>query len=314
LLMSINRRVSVNLSSVRSKLLIKCFGKLNKVFIKPTTDLKTLRMRYDQLFSRPRSVLVKRHKGSSVVKGSDGNSNFEWLSVWPDDKRKTILYIHGGGYVLGSLSSYRNLGLDLSKSTGCKVLNLNYRLAPESPYPAAIDDVLHAYKWLLEQGEKPEDIIFSGDSAGGGLTIASFMKIRDQKLPMPKAGICFSPWTDLTFSGESPRENWKTEIMVNPLHPPGWVNSYVGKDSAKNPYISPLFGDVSGLPPLLIQVSTAEAIYDDSTRFANLAANTDTKITLQEWDDMPHVWQMMASVLPEGRDALNKVGKFVEAL
>jgi acetyl esterase/lipase len=230
----------------------------------------------------------------------------------PDaDLSRTILYVHGGGYVIGSAKGYRSLGARLSKASRARVLLVDYRLAPEHPHPAAVDDAVAAYRWLLAQGCQPSKIAVSGDSAGGGLTIATLVAIRDAKLPTPCAGACISPWVDLEGIGES----MTTKDAIDPMvHKAGLVEMaklYLNGQNPRTPLAAPLYADLSGLPPLLIQVGTAETLLDDSNRLAERARKAGVKVTLEPWEKMIHVWHVFAPILDEGQQAIERIGQFV---
>lgn len=219
------------------------------------------------------------------------------------------LYLHGGGYVMGSLNTHHELMGRIARSTNAQVLGLDYRLAPEHPYPAAVDDAVGAYQWILEQGITPERIVIAGDSAGGGLTLATLLAIRDHKLPMPAGAVLFSPWTDLTSSGASVRTRADTDPMIGPEVLLPMAAHYVGKQSSNTPGISPLFADLGGLPPLLIQVGDAEVLLDDSTRLHERAQAAGVNSTLHVFPEAFHVFQAVP-ILPESTEALAEVGAF----
>ncbi|MGH7960204.1 MAG: alpha/beta hydrolase [Candidatus Binatia bacterium] len=235
----------------------------------------------------------------------------EWIVAPGAADDKVVLYLHGGGYVIGSITSHRDLMARLSRAAGAKVLGLNYRLAPENPHPAAVEDATAAYRWLLSQGTKPNRMAIGGDSAGGGLTLATLVSLRDAGTPLPAAAVCLSPWADMEGSGES----MKTKAAVDPLVVPGMLENMVkmymaGKD-LRTPLASPLHADLKGLPPLLIQVGGREVLLDDSTRVAERAKAAGVKVTLDVWDEMIHVWHLFAPILPEGQQAIEQIGQFI---
>lgn len=221
------------------------------------------------------------------------------------------LYLHGGGYVMGSLNTHHELMARIARSTNAQVLGLDYRLAPEHLYPAAVDDAVSAYLWILEQGIAPERIVIAGDSAGGGLTLATLLVIRDRKLPMPAGAVLFSPWTDLTSSGASIRTRADADPMIGPEVLLPMAAHYVGNLASNTPGISPLFGDLAGLPPLLIQVGDAEVLLDDSTRLHDRAQAAGLDSTLHVFPDAFHVFQAVP-MLPESAEALAEVGTFFD--
>ena len=192
------------------------------------------------------------------------------------------------------------------------MLVTDYRLAPEHPHPAAVDDSVAAYRWMLAQGLKPARIAVAGDSAGGGLTVATLVAIRDAKLPVPAAGVCLSPWVDLEGIGES----MTTKADVDPIvQKPGLLQmaaAYLGGKDPRTPLAAPLYADLSGLPPLLIQVGTAETLLDDASRLADRARKAGVTVIYEPWENMIHVWHLFASMLDEGQQAIDRIGEFVQ--
>ena len=237
----------------------------------------------------------------------------EWLDAPGVDSDRVLLYLHGGGYVIGSIATHRGLTAALSRAAHCRVLALDYRLAPENPYPAAVEDATKAYRWLLAQGYGNGNIAISGDSAGGGLTLATLLSLKASATPLPAAAVPISPWTDMEGSGESMQTKVELDPMVEPGGLMGMARLYMG-DSAdyRAPTASPLYGDYSGLPPLLIQVGGLETLLDDATRVAASAKAAGVDVNLEIWDEMVHVWHLFAPMLPEGREAITRIGDFVK--
>ena len=225
---------------------------------------------------------------------------------------RAVLYLHGGGYNAGSPTSHRELAGRLSAATGARVLVLDYRLAPEHPYPAAVEDATAAYRWLLEQGVDPARTAIGGDSAGGGLTVAAMVALRDAGDPLPAAGVCISPWVDLEMSGESMTTRAKWDLMVGREGLLDSATKYLAGADARAPLASPIYSDLRGLPPLLIQVGTSETLYDDSTRLDERARAAGVASTLQVWEEMVHAWHLFAPILPEGQQAIEAVGEFLK--
>ncbi len=236
----------------------------------------------------------------------------EWLAAPGVDVDRVLLYLHGGGYVIGSIATHRGLTAALSSAANCRVLALDYRLAPEHPYPAAVEDATRAYRWLLKQGVKANKIAISGDSAGGGLTLATLLNLKASGDPLPAAAVPISPWTDMEGTGESMKTKVDLDPMVEPGGLMGMAKLYMADGDYRAPTASPLHGDYSGLPPLLIQVGALETLHDDATRVAAKAKAAGVDVTLEVWDDMIHVWHLFAPMLPEGRQAIVRVGEFIQ--
>ena len=239
-----------------------------------------------------------------------GGVSAEWSVADGADQDKVILYVHGGGYVMGSAGSHRDMTGRLSQAAGARVLSLNYRLAPEHPFPAPVDDSVAAYRWLLGQGIQASNIAIAGDSAGGGLALAALIAIRDAGEPMPAAGIGISPWVDMEGTGESMTTRAAVDPVVQKEGLLGMAKIYLGGADPKNPLAAPLHANLAGLPPLLIQVGDSETLLDDATRITERAQKADVDVTLKIWDEMPHVWHLFAPILPEGRQAIEEIGAF----
>ncbi|MEZ5436141.1 MAG: alpha/beta hydrolase [Pseudomonadales bacterium] len=235
-----------------------------------------------------------------------------WVKAMGAEPEKLILYLHGGGYIFCSAhTTHKDILWRLSVASKCRVIAPDYRLAPEHPYPAALEDSIKVYRWLLEQGYKPENIVIAGDSAGGGLTYGTVLKIRDIGLPLPAATVAMSPWTDLAVTGESVITNLKRDALIPGDGLPEGAQYYLAGASTRDPYASPLYGDPTGLPPTLIQVSKDEVLLDDSRRLAAKYRAAGVPCELELWDGMPHVWQTLAMFIPEGKTAINRIGAFI---
>jgi len=237
----------------------------------------------------------------------------EWIEAPGARDGRYFLFIHGGGYYRGSIAATRATAARISAMTGARVLSIDYRLAPEHPYPAAIDDTRTAYHWLLGHGAGPEGIAVGGVSAGGGLTLALLLALRDAGEALPAAAIPMSPWTDLTQSGGSFRANAATDPVICKPYLDRMARLYLNGVPATTPYASPLHGELSGLPPLLIQVGEDETLRDDSTAFAEKAQAAGVDVTLEVWPQMFHGWQGSAHVLADAREALRHIGTFYRA-
>ncbi|MDO7848171.1 alpha/beta hydrolase [Hymenobacter sp. M29] len=237
----------------------------------------------------------------------------EWLRPRAAHPTRVMLYLHGGGYVLGSLNTHRSLVGSLAQRCGLNVLTINYRKAPDHPFPAALDDARRAYRWLLRHGYQPHDVVVAGDSAGGGLALALLLALRDAGEPLPAAGIGLSPWTDLNLPITALRRVAREEgLLLEALQMRNWGPLYAHKTALSHPLLSPLQADLHGLPPLLIQVSTAEVLYDDALRFADKARAAGVPVTLQPFEGLVHWWHLFWRIVPEARQALDQVAAFLE--
>ncbi|MEW5847716.1 MAG: alpha/beta hydrolase [Myxococcota bacterium] len=233
-----------------------------------------------------------------------------WFTPEDVDAQGTILYLHGGGYVTCSIETHRELMVRLARASRCRVLAVDYRLAPAHPFPAALDDAVAAYQFLLDAGVPREGIFVAGDSAGGGLTLALLMTLRDRGVSLPRAAMCISPWTDLAATGATLQTNARTDYIPADLIVP-CAQQYAGTHDLRHPLISPLYGEWHGLPPLLIQVGGAETLLDDSRRVAERARAAGVSVTLEVAEDMFHVWHAFAQVAPQGKQAIKRMGDYV---
>lgn len=226
---------------------------------------------------------------------------------------KTLLYLHGGGYTVGNPELYRIFTWRLAEAACCRVLAIDYRLAPEHPYPAAVDDAVTAYRWLLEQGHDGRDLAVAGDSAGGNLTLVLLQRLREEGLPMPASALCYSPWTDLTGSGASVILNARRDPMLPGHRLQDAADLYAPSADHRDPLISPLFADFRGFPPLSIHVGSTEVLLDDSNRVADRARSAGVSVDLNIWPAQPHVFPVLARVIPEARTALAMSGRHLLA-
>jgi len=237
----------------------------------------------------------------------------EWTVAPESRDDHAIVYFHGGGYAIGSIASHRGLVTHLARAARCRVLNVGYRLAPESPYPAALDDATRAYQHALASGLDPGKLALAGDSAGGGLTLATLLRLRDEGLPLPAAAVGLSAWTDLTLQAASIRERAARDPMVTEPMLRMMADAYAGEHDLRTPGISPRHAELRGLPPLLLQVGTDEILYDDSADLALRARAAGVDVTFDPWEDMIHVWHAFADLLPEGKQAIDRVGRWLDA-
>jgi len=223
----------------------------------------------------------------------------------------TLLYLHGGGYVIGSRHSHRHLAAALGQAAGAEVVVPDYRLAPEHPFPAAIDDATAVYRALLDQGHDPSNLAIAGDSAGGGLTLATLLALRDADLPLPASAACLSPWTDLAATGDSITSRAERDPLVDAANLKDWAALYLDGKPADTPLASPLYADLAGLPPILIHVGDDEILLDDALGLHKAARAADTQATVEVWTDMIHVWHWFHPRLKEGRDAIADIGRYL---
>ncbi len=227
------------------------------------------------------------------------------------DPSRTLLYFHGGGYSIGSPLSHRHLVAKLAIDAGVNALSVDYRMAPEDPFPAAVDDAVVAYQYLLDQGTDPQKIVLSGDSAGGGLTIATLLALRDLDLPLPAAAAPISPWVDMTCSGESYQTRGDKDPMIQHEGIRAMASLYLDGQDDKTPLASPLHADLAGLPPLLIHVGDSEVLLSDSQVLAERARAAGVDVRINIYDDMIHVWHFFWPMLSEARDAVDEITAFM---
>lgn len=250
-------------------------------------------------------------RGVSYAPFHEGSLRGDWLRV--EKPRQAILYLHGGGYVCGKPKTYHNLCGRLAKGLDADVLMPAYRLAPEHPFPAAVDDALEAYELLLSQGWRGEQISVAGDSAGGGLALALLLALRDRGRPLPKCAVVYSPYADLTMASPSRRHNDGKDDMLSYRMLEVGMSVYVQDEDYENPYASPVYGDYTGLPPLFITVCEQEIFRDDAYRVAEAARAAGVQVSLLARHDLLHVWPIFVPVLPEAREDLEKVIRFIGA-
>lgn len=272
-----------------------------------TGDLMAMRKMLSRTPAYPQPPDIK---WESVEAGGVGA---EWVTPNDAVPGRTIVYCHGGGYATGSPEVFRSLTTHLARAARARVLAVDYRLAPEHPYPAAVEDALTAYRYVVAAGNAPADIALVGDSSGGGLVLATLIALRDQGDELPATAVCLCPWTDLTLSGASIEANAETDPMVQARTLALMADAYVGSGDRTTPTVSPLFAELAGLPPLLIQVGAGELLLDDAKRLANEAGAAGVDVTLEIAPDGFHVWHSFADLLPEARDAIAQIASYIDS-
>ncbi len=243
---------------------------------------------------------------------SIGKLSAAWVHAPGCTREKVILFFHGGGYISGSFHSHQDLIGRLAKATGCDVLAVDYRLAPEHPFPAALEDALIAYEFLRKQKIPAQNIFVAGSSAGGGLTLSLLLKLLDRKEVLPRAAICISPWVDLAMTGKTLQTN-EGKDLIHAENIKVAASIYLAGHNPKDPLASPLYGNLEGLPPILIQVGTREVFLDEIEQFAKKAEKSEVAVELQKFDEMIHTWHLFSSMVPEGQEAFEKIGEFVKS-
>jgi acetyl esterase/lipase len=235
------------------------------------------------------------------------------VSTPASQANRHILFVHGGGFVAGSPALYRHVTWRFAAAARASLFAITYRLAPEHPFPAALDDSMTAYRSLLSKGADPRHVAVMGDSAGANLVFAMLLKARDEGLPLPAAAVGLSPWVDLALQSPSIKRNAAADPMLNAADVPQLAESYLQGADPSTPYASPVYGDLRGLPPTLIQVGSDEILHDDAVRMAEKLRASGCHVELEVWPRMPHVWHLFATIMPEGRQAIARVGTFLNA-
>ena len=246
-----------------------------------------------------------------VAPATMGGVPAEWSSTERAASDAAVLYLHGGGYFIGSLASHRHVASELGRAAGARVLAIDYRLAPEHPFPAALDDAVAAYEAMLADGLRPERIAIAGDSAGGGLAIATLVALRDRSTPLPACAFCISPLVDLEATGGSMETQRARDPMIAREGVLGAAAMYLAGADPRTPLASPMHADLTGLPPLLIHVGSAETLLDDAVRLAGVAGAADVRVSLEVHPGMIHVWHFFHPALAAGRRALGDGGSFI---
>lgn len=281
-------------------------GKLKKEVFDFDTSIAAFREQCERGAAR----LAKLPEGIKIKAELVDGIKTEWLIPEGSDPARVILYVHGGGYVSGSCSDHRGFVSKFALNTGITNLTYEYRLAPENPFPAALDDSVKIYQWLLSSGFKPENIVIAGESAGGGLCLAILLALKERNMAMPAAAVAISPWTDLTCSSDSYRT--KNRVSLAPLN--SWTvfsKYYAGSKSPDLPLISPLFGNLEGLPPLLINSGMDDELYEDGEKFARKARAAGVEVTFRAGEDMVHCYPLLSPLFIEAKAAMDEIVEFV---
>jgi epsilon-lactone hydrolase len=267
---------------------------------------------FRERMSSANGLMPKLPKDAIVEKIDVEGVDCEWVSVDGADPKRILMYLHGGGYVFGGFDSHRDLAYRLSSASGMKVLLVDYRLAPENQFPAAVEDATACYRWLLSQGYEPEQIAIGGDSAGGGLTLSTLVNLKNLGVSQPAGAILLSPWLDLSASGNSVATNARADAMLSPVSLDSFARLYLGDLDRKAPLASPLFADLSGLPAILVHVGSTEILLSDAQRLVENIQGVGGEIALDVWPKMPHVFQLFSGRIPEGKAAIEQLGQFIQ--
>lgn len=299
----------------------RIFNSLVRLFIRRRygLDKTALAKKARRLWGSPKIFQWYHTRGLRLRVIDENGVRGEWLETNDSSAAAataaaggTIFYIHGGGFVSCSARTHRPVTATLARLTGFRVFSLKYSLAPEDPFPAALDDAAAAYEWLLAQNIAPSKIALAGDSAGGGLVLSLLLRLRDGGgRPLPACAACFSPWTDLTGTSESLGANGDRDNMFLPENISEFAAAYIGEESPNNSYVSPVFGDFRGLPPILFHVGSTEILLDDSYRIHRKIQAAGGASELEVFDDVFHAWQMAAGIVPEAGVSLGKAAAFI---
>jgi acetyl esterase/lipase len=279
---------------------------LSATRVTPDGELEAARLGYDAVGS-----MIPLVDGTTVEPVDAGGAAAEWVRAPGLEPGRAIVWFHGGGYVIGSPASHRPFASRLSAATAAPVLVVDYARAPEHPYPAALDDAMAAYRWVLADGLDAGHVALGGDSAGGGLALATAIALRDAGDPQPAAIALSSPWLDLTLAGDSMAANRDDDIILSAELLDHWAGLYAGDTPRTDPGLSPLFAPLDDLPPLLVHVARTELLFDDTVRLEAAARAVDREITVDVDDEMIHHWHVFAGLFPEGDDAVDRLGAWL---
>lgn len=266
-----------------------------------------------EVYNKLEKLSIKSNKYATSQSIDTLSIKGEWITPNHGKTETTLLYLHGGAYVFGSIPTYHRFLSYLAHHGNMRIFALDYRLAPEHPFPAALEDALNAYKWLLDNKTDPKNLVVAGDSAGGGLTLALVQSIRNERLPQAAAAICMAPWLDLSPDAPYSAEIEKKDKIVNVTMNKKFVPCYAGNEDLHNPLISPMYADLTDFPPVFIQTGTADSLSTQNIEFEKRARQEGSPITFEFWDGMPHVWQILfIPYVKESRLAVQSIFKFIE--
>ena len=281
-------------------------------FTRPAAPLDARLEQVRRQVARYAHLIPPPPRGTEVTVVDAGGVKAELVTTRHSRPDRHILHLHGGAYLIGFPALFRDFTWRIAAAARARVLCIDYRLAPEHPFPAALEDALTAYRWLLAEGAAARHVAFVGDSSGGGLALASLMRLRNEGAPLPAAAALLSPWTDLALTGRSLSEFGPSDPMIPVELMPAAVELYLAGADPRSPDASPLYGDAAGLPPTLIQVGSEEALRDDSVRMAERLKAAGCEVEIEVWPRMFHVWQMFARIVPEARAAIAHIGAFLQ--
>ncbi|KAF0108740.1 MAG: putative esterase [Anaerolineaceae bacterium] len=294
--------------SLRSRL-VTLYFRIKRAFTPPFSgELDVAKERAD---TEAMAKQFGHFSGADCTPVTAGGVPAEWIVPEGVTTQRCILCLHGGSFFAGSISTHRSLAANIAAAAGVRALLIDYRLAPEHPFPAGPQDSLAAYLWLLEQGISPESIVIVGDSAGGALVVGLLVTLREQGQPMPAALVLLSPALDLTLDGETWKKNAKSDATLDFAKEKAAVDLYLNGADPRHPLASPLYADLHGLPPTLVQIGSAEVLLSDCTRFAEKAKSAGVDVTLEIWDGMQHEWQFAVGIFPEAKRAVERIGEFI---
>ncbi len=293
----------------------QALGFAARTFVKPVVSRVRLTpqlMKLSQLGFDAITTILPVPRNARVISVNADDVPCEWVMCADGIREERVfIYLHGGGYFFGSARSHRGLTWRISQAGNMKVLAVDYRQPPDHQYPTPIWDVVRVYRWLLARGYDPKNIIIGGDSAGGNLSLVSMLKFRELGLPLPAGAVLISPWADLSATGESLHDNADHDPYI-PVNLLKFVSRlYVGEYSPRDPFLSPIYADFTGFPPILVQVGSVEVLLSDAERVVDAARRANVPVQLTVYRDMMHVFQALAYFIPEGKDAIREIGRFV---